>query len=64
MIAVWSVSETSLSCVRTDCDGDVLARFGTGISEFLTLLCIPVVALSYSCAAGFHMVELELLDCI
>lgn len=40
-----------------------MARFETGILEFLTLLCISVMALSYSSAACFQMVELELFHC-
>lgn len=40
-----------------------MAKFETGISDFLTLLCISLITLSYSSAASFQMVELELFHC-
>lgn len=56
-------SGTSLSYFRTDSTCDIVARFENGISDFFTLLCISVMALSHSSAASFQMVELELLHC-
>lgn len=40
-----------------------MAKFETGISDFLTLLCISTITMSYSSAASFQMVELELFHC-
>lgn len=43
--------------------GDDMSRFETGISDFLIFLCISMMALSYSSAVTFQMVELELFHC-
>lgn len=60
---LWCLySGTSLNCFRTDrVGGDIVAKFETGISDFLTLLCISMITVSYSSAAS--LVELELFHC-